>query len=107
MQMVWLSMTHEYVHLQVAAASSLTAIFIALWLVLHAVSSVCRSPGVASGSLAQSSPRRSDLRMVFFVLQLGSIVVSWIYFLPPPVILSSLVAICTGWAAWLVSASKP
>jgi len=35
-----------------------------------------------------------------------STVLSWIYFLPPPVILSALAAICTGWAAWLANAAK-
>jgi hypothetical protein len=60
------------------------------------------------GGLAQSNPQAiGALGWVFFVLQLGSIVVSWIYFLPPPVILSAAVAVCTGWAAWLVSAAKP
>jgi hypothetical protein len=60
------------------------------------------------GGLAQNNPQAiGALGWVFFVLQLASIVVSWIYFLPPPVILSALVAVCTGWAAWLLSAAKP
>jgi hypothetical protein len=59
------------------------------------------------GSLAQSNPHAiGTLGWAFFVLQLAGIVVSWIYFLPPPVILSTMVAICTGWAAWLVSTAK-
>ncbi|MBZ5507531.1 MAG: hypothetical protein LAO78_18885 [Acidobacteriia bacterium] len=60
------------------------------------------------GGLAQNNPQAiGALGWVFFMLQLASIIVSWIYFLPPPVILSALVAVCTGWAAWLVSAVKP
>jgi hypothetical protein len=56
--------------------------------------------------LAQSNPQAiGTLAWAFFLLQLASIVVSWIYFLPPPVVFSSIVAICTGWAAWLVSAA--
>jgi len=59
------------------------------------------------GSLARSNPQAiGNLGLAFFVLQLASIVISWIYFLPPPVILSTVLAICTGWAAWLVSAAK-
>ena len=58
-------------------------------------------------SLAHGNPQAiGTLGWAFFVLQLASIVISWIYFLPPPVILSTVVAICTGWAAWLVSAAK-
>ena len=57
------------------------------------------------GSIAQSNPQAiGSLGWAFFVVQLASIVLSWIYFLPPPVILSALAAISTGWAAWLVRA---
>lgn len=57
------------------------------------------------GSVAQSSPQAiGSLGWAFFIVQLVSIVLSWIYFLPPPVILSALTAICTGWAAWLMKA---
>lgn len=57
------------------------------------------------GSMAQSNPQAiGSLGWTFFAVQIVSIVLSWIYFLPPPVILSALAAICTGWAAWLVKA---
>jgi hypothetical protein len=57
------------------------------------------------GSMAQTAPQViGQLGWAFFALHVVSIVLSWIYFLPPPVILSALVAICTGWAAWLVNA---
>ena len=57
------------------------------------------------GGMAQSSPQAvGALAWVFFAVQLVGVVLSWIYFLPPPVILSALAAICTGWAAWLVRA---
>jgi hypothetical protein len=57
------------------------------------------------GTMAKGNPQAiGSLGWAFFAVQLVSIVLSWIYFLPPPVILSALVAICTGWAAWLVKA---
>src|SRR6059058_1382920 len=43
------------------------------------------------------------LGWTFFAVQLVSLVLSWIYFLAPPIVLSGLVAICIGWASWLVS----
>ena len=56
--------------------------------------------------LAQHNPQAiGSLGWVFFVLQLASIVVSWVYLLPPPIILSAILAICTGWAAWLAKAT--
>jgi|ERR1051326_1719285 hypothetical protein len=57
------------------------------------------------GSMARNTPQAiGTLGWIFFVVQLVSIALSWIYFLLPPVILSALAAICTGWAAWLVKA---
>jgi hypothetical protein len=57
------------------------------------------------GGLARSNPQAiGSLAWVFFALQLASLVVSWIYFLPPPAIFSALLAVLTGWAAWLVKA---
>jgi len=55
------------------------------------------------GDLARSNPQAIGmLAWVFAAVQVVSLVLSWIYFLPPPVILSGLVAICLGWASWLV-----
>lgn len=60
------------------------------------------------GTLARSTPQAiGALGWVFLAVQLVSLVLSWIYFLPPPVVLSGLVAICVGWASWLVSTAKP
>jgi hypothetical protein len=57
------------------------------------------------GSMAKVAPQSiGNLGWAFFAVQLASIALSWIYFLPPPIILSTLAAICTGWAAWLVNA---
>lgn len=59
------------------------------------------------GALARHSPQViGPLAWVFFALQVVSLVLSWIYFLTPPVILSALVAACVGWAAWLVTGPK-
>lgn len=58
------------------------------------------------GGLASTAPGAiGALAWEFFVLQLVSLALSWIYFLAPPAVLSGLIAICTGWAAWLVRAS--
>ena len=54
------------------------------------------------GSIARSSPQAiGPLGWAFFALQLVSIVLSWKYFIPPPIIFSVLLSILTGWAAWL------
>lgn len=59
------------------------------------------------GGLAQTNPQAiGALGWIFVALQLVSLLLSWIYFLPPPVVLSAIVAICTGWAAWLIPASN-
>jgi hypothetical protein len=56
------------------------------------------------GSVAQTNPQTiATLAWVFFALQLSSMALSWKYFLPPPVVFSAIIALCTGWAAWLVS----
>src|ERR1051325_6171008 len=48
------------------------------------------------GSMAQNAPQSiENLGWAFFAVQLASIALSWIYFLPPPIILSTLAAICT------------
>jgi hypothetical protein len=58
------------------------------------------------GDMARANPHAIvTLGWVFFGLHVVSLVLSWIYFLPPPVVLSGLTAIATGWAAWLVSRS--
>jgi hypothetical protein len=56
------------------------------------------------GNVARTQPQAiGTLGWTFFAVQIGSMILSWIYFPTPPVILSGLVAICTGWAAWLVN----
>lgn len=55
------------------------------------------------GGLARSNPQAiGALSWVFFVVQIVSMVLSWKYFLAPPVVLSGLAAICIGWASWLL-----
>lgn len=57
------------------------------------------------GTMARSIPQAiGALGWVFFGLQLVGLVLSWKYFIPPPIIFSTVLAILTGWAAWLVSA---
>jgi len=56
------------------------------------------------GAMAQSTPQAiGALSWVFFGLQVAGIVISWKYFVLPPTIFSAVLAILTGWAAWLVS----
>jgi hypothetical protein len=53
--------------------------------------------------LARSSPGAiGALGWVFFVVQLAGVVLSFLYFGLPPVVLSVLVAVILGWAALLV-----
>jgi hypothetical protein len=55
------------------------------------------------GAAAQTNPGGIvGLAWAFFILQLASIAVSWAYMLPPPTIFSAVLALLTGWAAWLV-----
>jgi hypothetical protein len=59
------------------------------------------------GDLARSNPSAiGALAWVFVAAQVASLVLSWRYFLLPPVILSALVAACLAWAGWLVRAGK-
>ena len=58
------------------------------------------------GILAGKNPSAiGTLGWVFCAVQVVSLILSWKYFLPPPIILSALVAICLGWATWLVNAT--
>ena len=53
--------------------------------------------------LVTSSPHALlALPWVFFALQLAGLVLCLRYFMGPPIVLSLLISICTGWAAWLV-----
>jgi hypothetical protein len=57
------------------------------------------------GELARSAPSAiGALGWVFFAVQLAGLVFSLTYFGPPPAVLSALVAIDLGWAAWLARA---
>jgi hypothetical protein len=57
------------------------------------------------GELARYAPSAiGALGWVFFAVQLAGLVFSLRYFGPPPAVLSALVAIDLGWAAWLVRA---
>jgi len=59
------------------------------------------------GGLAKTQPEAVGvLGWVFCAVQAVGLVLSWIYFFPVPTIFSALVAICLGWATWLVPAAK-
>jgi hypothetical protein len=59
------------------------------------------------GNLARTAPQAiGSLAWVFVAVQVASLILSWRYFLLPPVILSALVAVCLAWAGWLASMAK-
>jgi len=59
------------------------------------------------GDMAKNTPQAiGALGWVFFGLQLVGIILGWRYLVPPPIIFSAVLAILTGWAAWLVKAAK-
>ena len=59
------------------------------------------------GTMAKSAPQAiGALGWVFFGLQVIGIALGWRYFVLPPTIFSTVLAIMTGWAAWLVNAAK-
>jgi hypothetical protein len=54
------------------------------------------------GQLASSAPASiAVFGWVFFLVQVAGVVLSFVYFGPPPMVLSTLVAIMLGAAAWL------
>lgn len=56
------------------------------------------------GSVARGNPQAlGALTWAFFALNIVSAVLSWRYFLLPPLLLSVLISVCTGWAAALVA----
>jgi hypothetical protein len=60
------------------------------------------------GGMARHNPQAiGSLRWAFFALQFASIALSAIYFFLPPIVLSTLVAICVGLAAWGIQGAKP
>ena len=59
------------------------------------------------GWLARSDPRAiGGLGWVFFGFAMTNLILSWIYFFAGPIVASALLAVCLGWAAWLVTAAK-
>ena len=57
------------------------------------------------GNLARTSPQAiGALGWVFCIAQVLGMVLSWIYFSPPPVVFSAVIALCLGWATWLTRA---
>lgn len=54
------------------------------------------------GGLAAAGPSAIGvLGWAFFLVQLATLALSWIYFGPMIGIFSGLIAVCLGWAAWL------
>lgn len=58
------------------------------------------------GSLAATNPHAAGLLpWAFVAVQVASFVLSWMYFAAVPTILSGLLVVCLGWAAWLIQTS--
>src|SRR5260370_11922253 len=54
------------------------------------------------GTLASGNPQAIGLLgWVFMAVQVASVVLSWKYFSAAPAMLSAIVAVCLGWAAWV------
>jgi hypothetical protein len=59
------------------------------------------------GGLARKNPEAiGAFGWAFFTVQMANLALSWIYFFIAPVAVSALVAVCLGWAAWLVKGAK-
>jgi hypothetical protein len=59
------------------------------------------------GKLARTTPQAiGSLAWVFVAVQVASLILSWRYFLLPPVILSALLVVCLGLAGWLLKTSQ-
>jgi len=59
------------------------------------------------GQLARSTPTAVGfMGWAFFFLQLPGVVLSFLYFGPPPMVLSALVALLLGCAAWLTGRQR-
>ncbi len=60
------------------------------------------------GWLARTNPQAiGGLGWAFFAFAIANLALSWIYFFAGPIVASTLLAACLGWAAWLASAAKP
>ncbi len=57
------------------------------------------------GALARTPAAIGTIAWAFVGLQAATLVLSWIYFSAAPAMLSGVVVICVGWAAWLIPAS--
>jgi hypothetical protein len=100
---VWDAMNN--VHFQVRGASfSYGGFYIGFGLFVSAYLLFAAFVAWHLGTLAGKNPQAiGALGWVLFAVQLASLVLSWIYFSPPPVVFSALVAACLGWAALLVT----
>src|SRR5947199_8480466 len=59
------------------------------------------------GQLARSTPTAAGfMGWAFFILQLPGVLLSCLYFAPPPMALSLVVALILGCAAWLTGRSR-
>jgi hypothetical protein len=56
-------------------------------------------------ALARTTPRAiGALGWVLFAYQILGVYISWIFFSGPVLLLAAVIAVCVGWATWLVTA---
>jgi hypothetical protein len=59
------------------------------------------------GTLARASPQAiGTMGWVLFAFSLASLILGWLYFFAGPIIISALIALCLGWAAFQVNTAK-
>jgi hypothetical protein len=55
------------------------------------------------GGLVKAAPHAIQaLAWGFFAVQVATLVLSWSYFAAPPALFAALIAVCVGYAAWLI-----
>ena len=57
------------------------------------------------GTLARTPSSIGAIAWGFVALQVTILVLSWMYFFAAPAVLSAVVVVCVGWAAWLLPPS--
>ena len=59
-----------------------------------------------SGLVSKAPRVASTLGWGLFAVQVASLALSWIYFAGPPIVFSSILAVCLGCAAWQVQGTR-
>lgn len=103
---VWAAM--ESVHFQAMGAnSSYGGFYIGFGLTITAYLLFSAFLAWNLSVIARNNPQAvASLGWAFFLVQLAGFALACIYFFLAPIIVSGLIAICLGWAAWMVTAAS-